>query len=133
MKRSLILILALGLLLLTGCTDKGNVSEDKDGRITDAPATVKPTVLPTEGGANVPSTDSFGNDSDKATDNHRTGSKDDPTDRDLGDLADDLLGDRTEAPADSTSSDSRSNSAPSGSSTDFTNSARTRRHRTHRR
>lgn len=133
MKRSLILILALGLLLLSGCTDKGNESEDKDGRITDAATTVKPTALPTEGGANDPSADSSGSDSDKATDSHSTGSKDDPTDRDLGDLADDLLGGLTEAPADSTSPDSHSNSASSGSSTDFTNSARTRRHRTHRR
>lgn len=47
MKRSWLLILTLGLLvgLLSGCTDKGNVSEDKDGRITDAPV----ATLPTEG------------------------------------------------------------------------------------
>lgn len=99
MKRSLILILALGLLLLSGCTDKGNVSEDKDGRITDAPTTVKPTVLPTEGGANIPSADIPG--SDSTTDSHSASSTDEPTDRDLGDLADDLLGDLTEAATDS--------------------------------
>lgn len=104
MKRSLILILALGLLLLSGCTDKGNVSEDKDGRITDAPTTVKPTVLPTEGGANIPSADIPG--SDSTTDSH---SVDEPTDRDLGDLADDLLGDLTEATTDSAPSGTRSN------------------------
>ncbi len=135
MKRSLILILALGLLLLSGCTDKGNVSEDKGGRITDAPTTVKPTVLTTEGGANDPSSDvsrpESGNDNTNGS--HGTNREDDPTDRDLGDLGDDLLSEHTENPADSTFSDSHSNSASTGSSTAPTSPTRTRRHRTHRR
>lgn len=105
MKRSWILILTLGLLvgLLSGCTDKGNVSEDKDGRITDAPV----ATLPTEGadGADslTESTEKHPDGSSEA-DGHAPNGESGITstaESDLGDIADDILGDLTESPTDS--------------------------------